>query len=141
MRICSDESIKTRGIPIVFRRFIRREDGVVAVEMGFVTIFFVTLITGLISFGSLYFVKGNMSDAARDTARRIALGELSPADAPAHALGKLINWGMTYTVTATNDGTDAVVSISVPMGEAGLIDFLGLFGGTLSSSVTMPVES
>jgi hypothetical protein len=48
---------------------------------------------------------------------------------------------MTYTVTATNDGTDAVVNISVPMGEAGLIDFLGLFSGTLSSSVTMPVES
>lgn len=125
----------------VWHRFCRRQDGTVAVETGLVTIFFVTLLTGLISFGSIYFVQGNMADTARDTARRMAVGELTPAQAQAHALAKLINWGMTYTVTATNDGTDAVVSISVPMGEAGLIDFLGLFGGDLNSSVTMRVES
>ena len=141
MRQCNRTKSGRRNIARVWREFVRREEGTAAVEMGFVTIFFVTLLTGLISFGSIYFVKGNMADAARDTARRMALGELSTTDAPAHALAKLVNWGMTYTINATNDGTDAVVSISVPMGEAGLIDFLGLLGGTLSSSVTMPVES
>ena len=48
---------------------------------------------------------------------------------------------MSYSVTATNDGTDATVNITVPMGEAALIDFLGIFDGNLSASVTLPVES
>lgn len=124
-----------------WRSFAEREHGVVSIEMAIVSIVFVTLITGLISFGSLFFVQGNMADAARDTARRMATGELSTAQAQTHAQNNLINWGMIYTVTATNDGTDATVDISVPTADAALVDFLGLFNGSLTASVTMPVES
>ena len=123
------------------RVFAKRKDGSVSVEMGVAAIMFVTLITGLISFGSLFFVQGNMGDAARDTVRRMATGQLTESEAETYAQNGLVNWGMTYTVTATNDGTDATVNITVPMGQAALIDFLGLFTGTLSASVTMPVES
>jgi len=101
------------------------------------SIVFITILTGLISFGSLFFIQGSMGDAVR----RMAIGELDPTQAEAYAQGGLVNWGMTYTVTATNDGTDATVNITVPMGDAALIDFLGIFSGTLSASVTMPVES
>ena len=125
----------------IARSFAKSKDGSVSIEMGFATIVFTTLLTGLISFGSLFFVQGSMGDAARDTVRRMATGELTTTQAQTYAQGNLINWGMTYSVTATNDGTDATVDISVPMGDAAIIDFLGIFSGTLSASVTMPVES
>ncbi len=123
-----------------FSLFAKREDGSVSSEMGIATIVFTTMLTGLISFGSLFFVQGSMGDAARDAVRRVATGEMTTAQAQTYALGGLIDWGMTYTVTATNDGTDATVNITVPMGDAALIDFLGIFSGELAASVTMPVE-
>ena len=125
----------------IARTFAKSEAGSVSVEMGFATILFVTLLTGMISFGSLFFIQGSMGDAARDTVRRLATGEMDKPQAEAYAQTELINWGMTYTVNATNDGTDATVIITVPMSDAALIDFLGIFNGTLSASVTLPVES
>ncbi len=117
------------------------ETGSVAIELGRTSIFFDTLLTGIISFGSLYFVQGNMSDAARDTARRIATGELTPEQAQTHAEGALVNWGMNYSVVASNDGTEAAVEISVPMSQAAFVDFLGILTGTLRARVTLPDES
>ena len=129
------------GLRSFTRKFAKGQDGSVSVEMGVAAIMFTTLITGLISFGSLFFVQGSMGDAARDAVRRMATGELDTTQAQTYAQAELVNWGMTYTVVATNDGTEATINITVPMGEAALIDFLGIFSGTLSASVTMPVES
>ena len=125
------------------KTFTRSKDGSVSIEMGFATIVFTSLLAGMISFGSLFFVQGSMADSARDTVRRLATGELTPVQAQIYAQGNLIDWGagVTYTVTATNDGTDASVNISVPMVDAALIDFLGILSGNLTASVTMPVES
>ncbi len=123
------------------RSLVPDEAGSVAIEMGLMSIVFVALLTGIISFGSLYFVQGNMSDAARDTARRVATGELTPEQAQTHAEGALVNWGMNYTVVASNDGTEAAVEISVPMSQAAFVDFLGLFTGTLRARVTLPAET
>ena len=127
----------------IARAFAKGEEGSVAVEMGFATVVFTTMLTGLISFGSLFFIQGSMTDAARDAARRVATGELTTTQAETYAQGNLINWGMTYLVTATIEGggTEAKVEISVPMSDAALIDMLGLFSGNLSASMTMPVES
>ncbi len=125
----------------IARIFAKREDGSVSIEMGIATIVFTTMLTGLISFGSLFFIQGSMGDAARDAVRRVATGEMTTAQAQTYAQSHLIDWGMTYTVTATNDGTDATVNITVPMGDAALIDFLGIFSGELAATVTMPVES
>jgi Flp pilus assembly protein TadG len=122
------------------RAFGKGEDGSVSVEMGFATILFTTLLTGVISVGSLFFVQGSMADAARDAVRRVATGEMTTTQAEAHAQNALIDWGMTYTVTATDDGVDATVNITVPMADAALVDFLGFFSGELASTVTMPVE-
>lgn len=124
-----------------YRSFIRHEEGSVAVEMGMCSVIFVMLISGMVSFGSIFFIQGNMADAARDTARRVALGQITPDQANDFAQDRLVNWGMTYTVTATNDGTDATVQISVPTADAAIIDYMGMFSGNLRASVTMPVES
>ena len=124
----------------IARPFAKSEDGAISVEMGFAAIVFTTMLTGLISFGSLFFVQGSMADTARDTVRRVATGELTPTEAQTYAQNSLINWGMAYSVTATNDGTDAIVNITVPMADAALVDFLGMFSGELASTVTLPVE-
>ena len=125
------------------KAFKKNDQGSVSIEMGFATIVFTTLLAGMVSFGSLFFVQGSMADAARDTVRRMATGEMTPVEAQTYAQSNLITWGASvlYTVTATNDGTDATVDISVPMADAALIDFLGIFSGDLRASVTMPVES
>jgi len=123
------------------RDFATNTRGSVLVEMGFCSAIFVALITGMISFGSVFFIQGNMANTARDTARRVATGQILATEADGFAQSRLVNWGMTYTVTATNNGTDATVSISVPAADAAIIDYLGLFRGTLSAAVTMAVES
>jgi len=134
-------SIRPGNLRSACRAFLRHERGSVAVEMGMCSILFVLLITGMISFGSVFFIQGHMADAARDTARRVAMGQMTPDQAESFAQGRLVNWGMTYTVTASNDGTDATVQISVPTAQAAIVDYLGLFSGNLSATVTMPVES
>ncbi len=133
--------VSTRSPRRLARYLATDETGSVAIEMGLTSIFFVTLLTGIISFGSLYFVQGNMSDAARDTARRVATGELTPEQAQTHAEDALVNWGMNYTVIASNNGTEAAVEISVPMSQAAFVDFLGILTGTLRARVTLPAES
>ena len=121
--------------------FAKREDGSVTIELGFAIIVFTSMLTGLISFGSLFFIQGSMGDTARDAVRRVATGEMTISEAQTYAQGELIDWGMTYSVTATNDGTDATVNITVPMSDAALVDFLGIFSGELAATVTMSVES
>ncbi len=133
--------ISTGSLRSACRSFARHEEGSIAIEMGMSSIFFVMLISGMVSFGSVFFIQGHMADAARDTARRVALGQLSPTEANSFAQNRLVNWGMTYSVTTTNDGTDATVVITVPTAQAAIIDYMGLFSGNLSASVTMPVES
>jgi len=133
--------IVTKRLRAVCRDFAREERGSVAVEMGLCSVFFVLLITGMVSFGSVFFIQGHMADAARDTARRVALGQMAPEDVDSFVQARLINWGMTYSVTASNDGTDATVQITVPTAQAAIVDYMGLFSGNLSATVTMPVES
>ena len=122
------------------RVLARGDEGAVTVEMALASLMLITLITGMISFGTLYLVQSTMSHTARDTVRRMATGELSLSQAQTYAQNGLFNWGITYTVNATNDGSDATVQISVPMRDAAMIDFLGIFTGNLQSSVTMAVE-
>ncbi len=82
-----------------------------------------------------------MADGARDTARRAAVGELAQAEAVQFAQDSLLNWGVTYDVVVTLNGTDVDVQISLPMSQAALIDLLGLFqSGTLTAAVTAREE-
>ena len=88
-----------------------------------------------------------MTNVARETSRRIAVGELAQADAAGSAQQALVNWGVTYAVSVgtTNVGggnQDITVAISLPMAEAALMDVLGVFqSGNLTAAVTMRQES
>lgn len=118
-------------------RLRRNETGATAIELALVMPILVTLLTGIVQMGGIFFLHNNMISAAQDTGRRVVVGELTAADAQTYAESNLINWGMTYTVQVTEPGDDVVVDISVPLSQAVLVDFLGLFEtGVLRAQVT-----
>ncbi len=88
-----------------------------------------------------------MTNVARETSRRVAVGELAQADASSSAQQALVNWGVNYDVSVTSvdvggGNQDIVVAISLPMAEAALMDVLGVFqSGNLAATVTMRQES
>ncbi len=128
----------TRGI---VRSCWRSERGVAAIEFAIVVPFVLLVLAGIIQFGFVLFLQSHVADVARDTARRVAVGEFEQAEAVQFAQDTLLNWGVTYTVAVTDPDPDVVVQISLPMSQAALIDLLGVFqSGTLSATVTARKE-
>ncbi len=128
----------TRGI---LRSCWRSERGVAAIEFAIVVPFALLLLAGIIQFGFVLFLQSHVADVARDTARRVAVGEFEQAEGVQFAQDSLLNWGVTYTVGVTFPAPDVVVQISLPMSQAAMIDLLGLFqSGTLSATVTAREE-
>ncbi len=108
-----------------------------AVEFALTLPFVLLVLSGMMQFGFVLFLQSHVADVARDTARRVAVGEFEQAEAVQFAQDTLLNWGVTYTVAVTDPDPDVVVQISLPMSQAALIDLLGVFqSGTLSATVT-----
>ncbi len=129
----------TRGI---VRSCWRSERGVAAVEFALAIPIVLLVLSGIIQFGFVLFLQSHVADVARETARRVAVGEFEQAEAEQFAQDSLLNWGVTYTVAVTfPDPDDVDVQISLPMSQAALIDLLGLFqSGTLAATVTAREE-
>ena len=129
-----------------WRALWRDRGGVAAVEFAFILPILLMLFSGIVQFGSIMFLQNHMTNVARETSRRIAVGELAQADAVSSAQQALVNWGVTYEVSvATADvgggSQDITVAISLPMAEAALMDVLGVFqSGNLTAVVTMRQE-
>ncbi len=125
----------------------RDRDGVAAIEFAFILPILLLLFSGIVQFGSILFLENHMTDVARETSRRIAVGELAQADAASSVQQALVNWGVNYDVlvTVSNAGggnQDITVAISLPMREAALMDVLSVFqSGNLTAAVTMRQES
>ncbi len=121
--------------------------GAAAVEFAFIMPILLVMFSGILQFGTVMFLENHMTNVAREASRRVAVGELTEADAATMVQGALVNWGVTYTVSiATEDADDGnedvTVAISLPLSDAALMDVLGLFDtGNLSTSVTMRMES
>ncbi len=122
--------------------FARDRSGVAAVEFAFVVPVLVTLLTGIIQLGGIMFVQNNMGDVSRETARSLAVGELTSAEAQQFAEDRLFSWGGSYTVTVTYPvPEDVSVEIEIAMADVALLDYLGLFQtGNLRAVTTMRVE-
>ncbi len=129
------------------RALWRDRDGATAVEFAFIVPILLLLFSGIVQFGAIMFLESHMTNVARETSRRIAVGELAQGDAVSSAQQALLNWGVTYEVSvATIDvgggNQDIAVAISLPMREAALMDVLGVFqSGNLTAAVTMRQES
>ena len=138
----------------LFRKFAfksggvyRDEAGAAAVEFAIILPVLVLMLTGIIQVGMFMFVQNQMTSVARDTSRRIAVGELTEAAAQQYARDSLVfpsaNFDIAITVPdpASPNPKDITVDISVPFSEVSLVDILGLFqSGTLRTSVTMRQE-
>jgi Flp pilus assembly protein TadG len=123
--------------------------GAAAVEFALVLPLLIAMLFGIIQFGALFFLHNNMVNAAREAARKMAVGEATTnAQAQTIATTYLASWGLTFTPVATGaggaTGTDVAVTITVPMKSASLIDLIGLFSPSsnplLSATVTMRKE-
>ncbi len=143
---CGDAgSRKTRAKGL--RALWRGQDGAAAVEFAFILPILLLLLSGIVQFGSIMFLENHMTSVARETSRRVAVGDLAQADAASSAQQALVNWGVTYDVDVASvdvggGNQDIAVTISLPMREAALMDVLGVFqSGTLTAAVTMRQES
>ncbi len=98
----------------------------------------IILLTGIIQMGLVFFAQHNMRSVSQETARLVAVGELTTDEGETYVAGHLIDWGMAYTVSVQQVGDDIVVDISVPLSDVALIDYLGLFKeGDLTAQSTM----
>jgi Flp pilus assembly protein TadG len=131
----------------LLRTLGRDQRGAAAVEFAFIMPILLLMFSGILQFGSVMFLENHMTNVAREASRRVAVGDLTQADAATAVQGALVNWGVTYEVSvATADvgggNQDITVGISLPMSDAALMDVLGLFeSGNLSTTVTMRMES
>ena len=138
----------TKGLRGTLLRALGRDQrGAAAVEFAFIMPILLLMFSGILQFGSVMFLENHMTNVAREASRRVAVGELTEADAATMVQGALVNWGVTYqvsiaTVDADDGNQDVTVAISLPLPDAALMDVLGLFEtGNLSTSVSMRMES
>ncbi len=121
-----------------WRAFASNQRGVAAVEFAFVLPVLIILLTGIVQMGLMFFVQNNMTSVSQETARLVAVGEMTTNQGKAYADDKLINWGMTYNISVDTVGDDIVVDISVPLSDVALIDYLGLFkSGDMTTQSSM----
>jgi len=108
-------------------RLWRDRGGATALEFAFVAPILIMVLAGIVQVGGLFFLQNQMASVAQDASRRVAVGQFSAGEAQTYAESKLINWGVTFTVTVTEPGQDAQVNISVPLAQAAVFDLLGVF--------------
>lgn len=144
----------------------RGTSGAAAIEFALVLPLLLTVMFGVVSFGSIAFTNSRMENAARDAARVLAVKSGTPATALSTAQSELSNStsysylicaptvnctctnlsnGVTCdwptTTPAINTAADVAVTIGFPMSKAALVDWLGFFqNGTLLARVIMYKE-
>lgn len=134
-----------------FRRLVRNEDGVGAVEFAILMPVVLAILFAIIEFGSIMYTRQQMLYAAREAARSYAVGQSTAGEAQDVAFKRLdIDTGsvskndIKFTVTVTEpggDSNDVDVKITVPMAAAAIINPLGdLINGTLEVNVVMRME-
>jgi hypothetical protein len=123
------------------------DDGSSAVEFALVLPLFLLMLFGTADFGFVLYTQSIMENAARETARRMAVDNtFTTSQAQAFATDYLSSWPLTFAITPTRPTcgafTCAQVNITVPVGQAALMgDPFGIFSGNLAAQVTMRQEA
>jgi Flp pilus assembly pilin Flp len=131
-----------------FRRglgWCRDERGVSAVEFAMVAPVLIALLLGIIQYGSIFLVQMRMNDTARDTARRLSVGDLrTPSEGEAFARAQLADWPAAFDVVAampTPPDRDIAVTITVPMSDAAILNVVSIgLDGDMRSEIHMMME-
>ena len=115
---------------IRFLQFWRDQGGASAVEFALIAPLLFGLLLGIIQYGSLFFIQARMTDTARDTARRLAVGDFADEhEAAAYAASQLAQWSNSFSATATlpvPPDHDVEVKLSVPKREVAWINLVGI---------------
>lgn len=140
-------------------RFLASRDGASAAEFALVFPVFMLALFAITAFASTLFVQNNMINAARESARHMAVLEApfsagpvqcdseqagTPGTAEHVACSYLTFWGTDFTVNATTScpvEDKATVTITVDASEAAIMDVFGFFNDkTLEAEVSMRKE-
>ena len=128
-----------------FRGFWRNQSGASAVEFALVAPLLFSLLLGTIQYGSLFLVQNRMVDTARDTARRLAVGNIATeSDAENYAQAQLADVSPQFAATATlphPPDHDVSVTITVPKEDVAWVNLVGLgMEGNLTAQFHMLKE-
>jgi Flp pilus assembly protein TadG len=138
-----------KGRPTGSRRaapvgLVTDERGVSAVEFAFVAPILFLLCIGIFQFGMLMFSQNTLQNVARDTSRRVAIGDIKAGDAAAWVATQLPGWivgANTKVSTPTAADPEVRIAITAPMTTAAIVDPLGLFKGrTMSAAASARAE-
>jgi TadE-like protein len=116
------------------------------VEFSLLAPLFFLILYGIIEFGSIFWVQNNMVNAARETARTVAVQNVTVT---ATLKSTVCPWlqGRTYNVKyedkcgASPAVPDILATVTTDAVGASVFNYMGLFGGNLSSQVTMRREN
>ncbi len=140
MRACVNEVDPLRRVCV----FLGDDKGSESIQLVLWVPLFVFLLVIVTDASILYLNHTEMWNVARDTARRMAAGQLtSAADAESYAAGQLTMHDNPYQVTATHDPIASMeVVISVGIADAMIFGaFLGpVLGNTVQARVVMRSE-
>lgn len=122
--------------------------GVATVEMALVSMLLLTLLFAIIELGSVFYVRHNMVQAARNAARVMAVQDGTVAQAQAAASDVLANMSsVTFDVSivapagSDDPNQDVSVTITAPLSEAAVGDPFNILDElTLETTVTMRKE-
>jgi Flp pilus assembly protein TadG len=140
-----------RGIKVLFRNSSAGldESGGALIEFTLVAPLFFLIVFGIIEWGSIFYLRNNMINAAREAARGIAVQGLTTGQAQTVAQNFLAGNGQTFayiitdhcTLVPPNKVPEVTVQINVDAAAASLVNFMGIFTGqTLTAKVTMRKE-
>jgi hypothetical protein len=121
------------------RCFTSDEDGSATLEFTLWMPVFAILLLLIADTSLLFSAKANLWRVASDTARRIAVGELTTVTAPAYAQAQL-GGNPDYVVRAMREGRDVKVGITVPFGEIAMSAAIFPAETTMSVAVIQRVE-
>ena len=135
----------TNNVPQARR--LRRQSGIALIEMALAVPILILLLSGIVQFGGMFFLRSQMVNLARDAARRVAVGDMPPSQVQPFVASGFGTWPSVFTVAvkmpnpAIPSDKDVAVTINVPMSEASLMDIFGMFQtGDLTTKVTMRQE-
>lgn len=124
------------------------ESGTSAVEFALVLPVFLTILYGIVQFGLVFMAQNNMSNAAREAARAMAVTGVSESQAETMAQN-LLSQGLNYQYvvnaippdpTDPNDN-DVTVTVTMDTSQVAFGQLISAFqGGTISTQVVMRQE-
>lgn len=121
-------------------RFVRDERGSVTIEFVLWVVPFILMLAGTVDASILYLTHTEMWNVSRDIARRISIGDITPADAADEAQNELSFFGNHYTVAADIKDGDVIVAIQTTFKDASMFGIFSAFGAKLTSRVVMRKE-